>query len=122
MKHKLYYDEENEVVVMDVLGEFTFEEAKETMRLMRESFADKAPYPFLLDLEKMIGDLDRETRKLLQAEAGNVGITRMAMVVSNPMMRMTAKIVSSVIGKKNETSFFKTREEAIAWLKEDARR
>ncbi|MBN2379315.1 STAS/SEC14 domain-containing protein [candidate division WOR-3 bacterium] len=117
MKHKVYYEEENEVVVMDVIGEFSFEEAQETMKLMRESFADKAPYPFLLDLEKMVDDLDRDTRKVLQEEAGNVGIARMAMVVSNPMMRMTAKIVSSVIGKKNETGFFKTRTEALAWLK-----
>ncbi|MBN2379324.1 STAS/SEC14 domain-containing protein [candidate division WOR-3 bacterium] len=122
MKHKVYYDEENEVVAMDVLGEFSFEEAQETMKLMRESFADKAPYPFLLDLEALNSDLDRNTRKHLQTEAGNVGIARMAMVVSNPMMRMTAKIVSSVIGKKNETGFFKTREEALHWLKGNTRR
>jgi hypothetical protein len=117
MKHKLYYDEQNKIVVMDVEGDFTFEEAKETMKLMRDSFADKAPYPFLLDLEKLSSDLDRDTRKHLQVEAGNVGIARMAMVVTSPMTRMTAKIVSSVIGKRNETGFFKTREEAVRWLK-----
>lgn len=119
MKHKIYYDEQNKVVVMDVSGGFTFEEAKETMEIMRDSFADKAPYPFLLDLGKLSSDLDRETRKHLQAEAGNVGIARMAMVVTNPMTRMTAKIVSAVIGKKSDTGFFKTREEALAWLKGD---
>jgi len=117
MKHKLYYDEENKVVALDVTGEFTLEEAQETMKLMRESFSDKAPYPFLLDLGKLTSDLERETRKHLQNEAGNVGIARMAMVVTSPMTRMTAKIVSAVIGKRNETGFFKTRQDALAWLK-----
>lgn len=117
MKHKLYYDEENKLVVLEVEDEFTLEEAKETMKLMRDSFADKAPYSFLLDLEKLSSDLDRDTRRLLQTEAGNVGIARMAMVVTSPMTRMTAKIVLSVIGKRNETGFFKTRDEALAWLK-----
>jgi hypothetical protein len=117
VKHKLYYDEDNKLVTMEVCGDYTHEEAKETLTLMRESFADKAPYPFLLDLTELESDLDRQTRRLLQSEADSLGLSRMAMIVTNPVIRMTAKIIASVIGKKDETGFFKTKDEALSWLK-----
>lgn len=117
VKHKISYDEQNKVVLLEVSGEYTFEDARQTVQLMRDSFSDKAPYPFLLDLEKLSSDLDKDTRRFLQKEASDLGILRMAMVVTNPMIRMTAKIVASTISKKGETGFFKTRGEAFIWLK-----
>jgi hypothetical protein len=120
VKHKLYYDEQNKVLVMEVSEEFTFEDAQDALKIIRDTYADKAPYPILVDLEKASANLDRDTRKLLQDEAGNVGIAQMAMIVTNPMMRMTGKIMAAAMGKKNETGFFKTRADALAWLKGDA--
>lgn len=118
--HKIYYDEQNKVVVLDLSGEFTLEDAREIMKVVRDSRAGKMPYRVLVDLEKISINLDRDTRKFLQEETGKLGISRMAMVVSNPIVRMTGKVMTATMGKNGETGFFKTREEAVVRLKGEA--
>jgi len=117
VKHKLYYDEQNKILVLDILGEYTFKDAQETIQLTRVSYENKSPYPLLVDLEKATTNIGRDARRFLQDEAGKLGISQMAMVVTNPMIRMTAKILAAAMGKNNETGFFKTREDALNWLK-----
>ncbi|NLI97725.1 STAS/SEC14 domain-containing protein [bacterium] len=117
MKHKLYYDEENKVLVLEIAGEYTYEDAKETVQITRDSYEEKSPYPLLVDLTNTSNNIGRDARKYLQDEVGRLGISRMALVVSNPVIRMTAKILASASGKTNESGFFKTRDEALAWLK-----
>ncbi len=117
MKHKLYYDGKIKIVILEVSGEYTVEDARETIKLLSDSFTDKVPYPLLIDLSNLTGSLDKETRKLLQAGTTNIGASRVALAVANPIIRMTGKVIIAAMGKEDESGFFKTTEEAMAWLK-----
>ncbi|MBN2380560.1 hypothetical protein JXM67_12235 [candidate division WOR-3 bacterium] len=119
MKHKVYYDEDIDAAVLELEGEYTSDEAHETFDELAEIFAGKDHFRLIIDLTGTNVVPGRQARKVLEergkAEQQNF---LMAFVVTNPMARMTAKFIASVMGKREVTGFFKTRAQAAIWLKE----
>ena len=70
----------------------------------------------LVDLNKA-GRPSPEARKIYLEVAEHEKIRKVAMIGVHPVARVLASFLTSV-SKKREMSFFKTKEEALAWLKE----
>ena len=117
MKHKVYYDEENKVLVLRVIGEYTIEDAEETTKVMEKITDEKGVQSFLADLTQTPPKLDKKVRQLMREQSERYNLGKMALVITNPAVRMIGKIVISTMGSGDSTGFFKTEEEALAWLK-----
>ncbi len=61
---------------------------------------------------------DRETRRRVAASVpANPPKSKVAIIGSSSISRMITKVGLSVIGKIKDSRFFKSEEEAVAWLK-----
>jgi len=121
MKHKVYYDEENKVMVLRVIGEYTLEDAEETTRVMEKITEEKGIQSLMADLTQTPPKLDKKVREMMREQAERYDLGKMALVITNPAVRMIGKIVISTMGSGDTTRFFKTDEEALAWLKGDGK-
>jgi hypothetical protein len=72
--------------------------------------------PFLIDLNK-VGKQTAGARKVWKKGGEDAKIGKNAVFGLHPVARVVASFVLSVSNKK-DSRFFKTREEAVAWLKE----
>ncbi|MBN2379298.1 STAS/SEC14 domain-containing protein [candidate division WOR-3 bacterium] len=124
MRHHVYYDEENEVGVVEVIEEYTVQDADQTFDILDDLFKSKPEdyYYLLVDLTRAIQTLSGTVRKQIQRRSENLDLKRIAMVVTHPAPRMIGKMVVAVMGKSDSTSFFKKKEEALEWLKGDIER
>ena len=118
MKHELFWDEDNYCARMKLVGKFSPDEAAEMMDAIRVLLSDKHPRNLLVDHTHSTGSLSAETRKTLEEKGRLVGHDKHAFYGMNGLNRMVAKIIVAIIGKASDTRFFKTEEDALAWLKE----
>ncbi|MBD3285312.1 hypothetical protein GF338_03145 [candidate division WOR-3 bacterium] len=117
MKHKVFYNPEVNSAVLHIVGDFSREDAEKTIESLNKIFRDNPETNLLADFSQSLNaSLDKDTRKLIQENGGNLRFNKAALVGVSPMTRMIAKIVLVVIGKINESRFFKTEEEALKWL------
>ena len=117
MKHETKFDPQTGIMYMKIKGSYTIEEAIETEKFMKTQTKDRDSYMLLADLREAPASLDKEVRRRLQGEIADQELEKVAMIVTNPGVRMIGKIVIATMGKSKNTRFFKTEEEALAWLK-----
>jgi len=118
MKHKIYYEETAGAAVLELAGEYTPEEAHETFDILADLFKGKERQHLMIDLTNTRIMPGRETRKALEVRGKAAeGRFLMAFVVTDPVGRMAAKFITSIMGRRDVTGFFKTRDEASTWLK-----
>jgi hypothetical protein len=117
MKHELYYDGEKQVIVLRIKGEFKIDEARETLRMMEDLTGGMDSILVLTDMSEAPARLDRDVRELMKDITKKINIAKTALVMTNPAVRMVSKIVVSAMGNSDNSGFFKTEEEAMAWLK-----
>jgi hypothetical protein len=122
MRHKVYFDDKNEVGVIEVVEEYSVQDADETFDVLEGLFKGKPEdrYFLLVDLTKAVQNLSSAARKRIQKRSENLDLKRIAMVVTHPAPRMIGKMVVAVMGKSDSTAFFKEKEPALRWLKGDA--
>ncbi|MBN2379312.1 STAS/SEC14 domain-containing protein [candidate division WOR-3 bacterium] len=117
MKHELYFDAENRIVVFRTKGVFNYEEGVEAVEMLAKIVKGKENVLVLCDVSDFPGKLDRDVRRLQKDLPKRFNISKMAMVVTNPAIRMICKIVVATMGTDFSAGFFKTEQEAVGWLR-----
>ncbi|MBD3284761.1 hypothetical protein GF359_00330 [candidate division WOR-3 bacterium] len=121
MRHELSFDPQTRIMTIVVKGAYNLEETIKTETYMKSRTTDLDSYFLLADLREASASLDKEVRKRLQNQMSEENLERVAMVVTNPAVRMIGKVVIATMGKSGNTRFFKTTEEGLAWLKDDTK-
>jgi len=116
-KNKASLIEKNIIYVIAV-GEVTTELAIAQVEGLNklEALAD-GPVNYLIDLSDA-GKSSPEARKIWEKIGGNVTTSKLALFGLNSVARMLASFVMGISGKSNQR-FFKTKEEALRWLREE---
>ncbi|MBN2379294.1 STAS/SEC14 domain-containing protein [candidate division WOR-3 bacterium] len=117
MKHELYFDEENDLIVLRIKGPFNLQDAMETTDKMDELGKNKRTILVMADLREAPPYLDKDVRKLMKDLSMRMKMEKFAMIVTNPAVRIIGKIVIATMGNAKGSAFFKTESEALAWLK-----
>ena len=117
MKHELYFDEENQIVVFRTKGAVNYEEGVEAVEILKKMVEGRENVLVLCDVSDFPPKLDRSVRKLQKDLPKRFNISKMAMIATNPAVRMIGKIVAATMGKDFKAGIFKTEEDALAWLK-----
>lgn len=109
MEHKVFYEEENEVVHIKVVGDFSVEDVTESTRQTEEIMIEKGNCPHIVDLRDAPPTLDKDVRRMLKEQVDRQEIAKTALIAINPAVRMTGKT----------SGFFKYPEGALDCLKGD---
>lgn len=123
MKHKVWYDTEAEAVRMEIQGALSPEQTVELLHQVETALTGKEKRYCVNDFSKSLSfKIDRKTRKALQEMWVKINIDKMAFVGTTPATRMLAKVMMAVMGKAKNARFVDSCEEALVWLKGDAKR
>jgi hypothetical protein len=117
VKHELYYDDEKQIVVFRTRGAFTYEEGVEAVDMLEKIVKGKENVHVLCDTTDFPAKLDKSVRRLQEDLPKRMKISRMAVIATNPAVRMIGRIVVATMGKGFTAGFFKTEDEALRWLK-----
>lgn len=125
MKHKIWYDEENEVLREKIIGSLTEEEVPEFLESVDAIFKNKEHCHAVIDLSEASNQIyTTGGRKKLAEGSAKLGYNeKVAFVGANPRVKMIAKVLiagTRFVGKPIASRFFDTDEEALSWLREEA--
>ena len=123
-KHHAVFDEEKNVFIMDLNGDFEGDDVVHYARVTTEAFAGmEKDRNILIDLSNSSsGMMSKDTRESLKREFEKVGKTvgdHIAVVGASPSIRMLSKVIIKVVSGGESTRLFKTREEAYKWFREE---
>jgi len=118
MKHKVWFDEDAGILRMELKGLFTAEDAPEFFSLVDKLYKDKPHRNVLCDLSEgsAVVPKDKEYRKWLMKMYNDSNFEKIAITNIHPTLRILVKVIVAAIGKTGQMKFFKTEEEALAWL------
>jgi len=117
MKHKINYDEKNNLLCQSIIGEYSTKNA-EYFGDQYISHLDGKPYrQLIVDLREAGKMESRETRSIINETLNKAKITDVAYVGANATTRMIAKVLMKLGSLKAEANFLKDYEDAINWLK-----
>lgn len=121
MKHKIYYDEDKQLLHIEFIGDVTVEDCAEIASVLKSLTAEQKSGGFLIDVAgtRTTTLVDKELRQALSQEFVDVGKVKTAIIGATPVLRMLVKALVAMIGTSDISRFFTTEEEAIAWLKEE---
>jgi len=123
MKHRVDYDEKQGVLYIRVVKDVSPEEFLEVNKLIM-SMPEEKRRRILIDASDAV--IPKWNRRMREAVFGGASATppntRTAVIGLSPALRVFSKAIINVAGKYSETKFFKTEEEALAWLKGDVKR
>lgn len=121
-KFTLTYDDQNEFLYLKIEGILEIEDLRQMMPSFNKLFEGKKHRHILIEMdEKAQVDanfMTKELRNTYKEFMSHVDADKSAIIGSSPIVRMVSKVAIAVSGKSKVTRFFKTREEALAWLKE----
>ena len=117
MKHELYFDEEKNIIIFRTRGAFSYEDGVEAVEKLEKIVKGKENNLVLCDTTDFPAKLDKSVRRLQQDLPKRMKISKMAVIATNPAVRMIGRIVVATMGKGFSAGFFKTEEEALTWLK-----
>ena len=117
MKHKLWFDEENDILMFQIIGDYATEEARGSEALMRNAFENRPFQQLIVDLSQAGPMESRETRKIQNESMRKAGVTHTAFVGAGAAIRMIARVMIKLGSENLPSQFFATTEEAISWLK-----
>ena len=116
MAFELLYDNQNNIVHLSVIGEYTADDAREFNNRTKEYLIGQDYRQLLVNLSKadvMAGTVARKT----QAEGlRELNITHMAMIHAKPFVRMMGKVLVKLTNSSVESRFFNSEDEAFQWL------
>lgn len=117
MKHKVWYDDQNEVAFLELLDNFLKVDLEPMYTKLHEVLEGKPYRQLIVVMSKNSKVEDRETRELLNKGLDEEKITEIAFVGFHAAGRMIAKVLIKTGAIKINGEFFKTQEEAINWIK-----
>ena len=122
MEHKVYYDDKNEIVRIDVIGGIDEGDPKEMNQKFLQNVEGKPYKQLLIDLrESDPTGGHNERRKELYDAVADAGFEDVALFGTTSASRLVVKVIIKLgtMGKrKMNIEFFKNGEEAVDWLKE----
>ncbi|NLI97711.1 STAS/SEC14 domain-containing protein [bacterium] len=114
MNHELFFDEENDMIVLRVRGDFAMDDAVRCSEFIDKTLKERGSFNVLVDLSEATPSLDKEVRTMLKKQSQEDAVKKFAMVVTHPALRIIGKIATSSM---SNSKIFKTEEEALRWLK-----
>ena len=123
LNYKIWFDEEQGVLIVKTLAMLEKADVDEIIPKVAEYLDGKEHRYILGDLsENPTGLLSKGARTAFKENADNLKVEKIAIIGANPSIRMIAKIALTIMGKSDIAKFFKTREEAISWLKGEGKK
>lgn len=116
MKHTIFFDEEHQILIQTVIGDFSTEETKEFGKLYNHYLEGKPYRQLIVDLSDAGKMENRDTRSVTNEMLNAAQFTDVAFVGANAAVRMIAKVLMKLGSLKAESNFLKDKNEAIAWL------
>lgn len=122
MKHKVWFDEANNVLREKIIGGMTKEDIPELLAKVDEIFKDKKECLAIIDLTDASEQVySKDARRLLAEGSAKLGYNeKIAFIGADYRVRMFAKILISgakFLGKPIKSRFFDNEKEALEWLK-----
>lgn len=117
MKHKVWYDDQQEISYLELLGDFMQVELEPMYKRLHELLKGKPSRQLIVIMGKNSKVENRETRELLNKGLIDEKITEIAFVGFSATGRMVAKVLLKTGAIKTNGDFFKNQELAINWLK-----
>ena len=116
MKHTIIFDEDHQILVQEIIGYFTTDEAKQFGQLYNEHLEGKPYRQLIVDLRQAGKMENRETRSVTNQMLNEGGIADVAFVGATAPIRMIAKVLMKLGSLKAESTFVKDKDEAISWI------
>ncbi|MEI7724887.1 MAG: STAS/SEC14 domain-containing protein [Bacteroidota bacterium] len=116
MEHKIWYDDEHQLIRIKIKGDYTTEETLNHGKIAIELLEGKPYRQMIVDLFEFGNMESRETRSASNKMLNQAGITDVAYVGANAAARMIAKVLMKLGSLKAEADFFKTFDEAVKWI------
>ncbi len=117
MKHKIKYNDQDEVLHLEIIGPYFKEEALEIGESFNDYFKGKPYRQLVVDLREAGKMESRETRKITKDIIDEANISDVAFIGANAAPRMIAKVLMKLGKQKAKSNFLKNYDEAIKWLK-----
>ena len=117
MEHKIWFDDEHQLIQIKIKGEYTTEETLYHGKKCIELLEGKPFRQMIVDLREFTNMESRETRSASNKMLNQAGITDVAYVGANAAARMIAKVLMKLGSLKAEADFFKDFNEAVKWIK-----
>ena len=116
MEHKIWYDDERQVVHLQIKGDFSTEETLYFGKKYIELLEGKPYRQMIVDLRDGGNMESRETRSISNDMLNQAKITDVAYVGANAAGRMIAKVLMKLGSLKAGSDFFKDFDEAVKWI------
>jgi hypothetical protein len=78
---------------------------------------NRESYPMMVNLTQAPPRLSKDVRKYLEVENKDRKLKKQAFIVTNPAVRMIAKIMVSAQKNIGSVKFFKAEKQAVKWLR-----
>lgn len=122
MESEYWIDETNNVVCAQFTGMFTLADGPELLKNVRKLFEGREARLLLIDLSLATDQvLSKELRQWLKENSPQLEVDKVAVTGASALIRIAARIVIATMGRAKDTGFFKTNDEALAWLKDGKR-
>ncbi len=116
MEHKIWYDEEHQLLHLQIKGDFSTAETLYFGKKYIEMLEGKPYRQIVVDLREGRNMESRETRTISNDMLNQARITDVAYVGANAAGRMIAKVLMKLGSLKAESDFFKDFDEAYQWI------
>jgi len=121
VNYKAWFDEDKGVLNVKTYKTMDAKDVHVLMPQIEKMFKGRKHRFILGDLSDNPTDpLTKEARQAFK-QYSDVEYDRIAVTGVNPFTRMVVKIAVKIVGQSDKTRFFKTEDEALAWLKGDAK-
>lgn len=122
MQHKFWFEEERNIVRVQFVGQITGDEYTEFADWLN-TIPAKNRMRYIIDVSRIQMNLSNmgklKDRKDLADKTNKIPGSLLTIVGASPMIRMLGKAFVRLLGKTNDTAFFKTEKEARKWLDEN---
>ena len=117
MEHKIWYDDKNDLLIQEIIGPYSTENAVNSGKIYKDFLKDKSIKQMIVDLTGAGKMESRETRSITNTMLDEAGVSDVAFVGANAATRMIAKVLMKLGNLKANSTFLTNQEEAIHWLK-----
>jgi hypothetical protein len=106
---------------LDIYKIYEAEDAHEMWQFIQKETEGKQNRKMLVNLTTAVQtSISMEARRAFKDYQGFfLTVSKLAFIVTNPIIRMLAKTAMTTIDKNKVCKYFKTVEEGLAWLKEE---
>ena len=117
MTHEVFFDQANEIIVLKLNNDFLYVEVAPVLSAIEELLEGKRYRQGLVEMNETYTIENREAREAISKGMSNLEVSQVAFVGLGAATRMIAKVLLKTGMAKINGDFFKTKEEAIKWLK-----